>query len=70
MHRESKMSSGDWARGAQWEKQYLFLPIPADVLEGLLQGIYFFIKVFVHVGFEHPIPVVRGTQFMTTILDR
>jgi len=26
----------------------------------LLQGIYLFVKVFIHVGFEHPIPVMRN----------
>jgi hypothetical protein len=26
----------------------------------LLQGIYFFIEVLVHVGFEHPVPVMRS----------
>jgi hypothetical protein len=58
------MSSGDWARGVERDKPYLFLPISANVLESLLQGIYFFVEIFVHVGFEHPIPVVRGAQFM------
>ena len=62
--RTSGMSSGDWARRVGRDKRYLLLPILADVLESLLQGIDFFIKIFVHVGFEHPIPVVYGAQFM------
>ena len=40
--------------------QYLFLPVSASLLKSLLQGIYLFIKVFVHVRFEHPIPVMRS----------
>lgn len=38
--------------------QYLFLPISAGLLKSLLQGIYLFIKVLIHVGFEHPVSVI------------
>ena len=52
------MSSGDWVRRVERNEQYLFLPISASLLESLLQGIYLFIKVLIHVGFEHPVPVI------------
>jgi hypothetical protein len=46
--------------GTRWgeDERYLVFPLSADVLESLLYGIYFLVKVFVHVGFEHSIPVV------------
>jgi hypothetical protein len=57
------MSSGDWVRRVERNEQYLFLPISASLLESLLQGIYLFIKILVHVGFEHPIPVIAEPIF-------
>jgi hypothetical protein len=48
-------------------RQYLFLPVSASLLKNLLQGIYLFIKVLVHVGFEHPIPVMRNQRHDVSI---
>jgi hypothetical protein len=52
------MSSGDWVRRVERNEQYLFLPLSASLFESLLQGIYLFIEILIHVGFEHPIPVI------------
>lgn len=57
------MSSGDWVRRVKRNEQYLFVPLSACLLESLLEGIYLFIKVLVHVGFEHPIPVIAEPNF-------